>query len=49
LLEWIGVVCMIYTMCKHIMMKLFASTFALLFALLLRNEYYLLATYSFVE
>jgi hypothetical protein len=30
---------MIYTMCKHIKMKVFASTFALLFALLLRNEY----------
>jgi hypothetical protein len=30
---------MIYTMCIHISMKIFASTFALLFALLLRNEY----------
>jgi len=35
---------MIYTMCIHSKAKLFVSTFALLFALLLRNEYDLLTT-----
>ena len=37
---------MIYTMCIHSKAKLFVSTFALLFALLLRNEYDLLTTQS---